>query len=90
MVFPILSVTLIGLIGAAACTAMRTQTPSSAFMRGLIGAWGGFAAGALLGVLIDVVAQTGIWVGVIGHLAAVAGTIWTIRIRPQKSRIRQT
>lgn len=88
MILPTLSVTVIGLIGAAVCVAMRMQSPTSALVRGLAGAWGGFVCGALLGVLIDVVVQTGIWLAIIGHLAALAGTVFAIRIRPRGSRAR--
>ncbi|MGB3632500.1 MAG: hypothetical protein WA982_00515 [Rubrobacteraceae bacterium] len=86
MILPTLSVTVVGLIGAAVGGAMRMHAPLMALARGLVGAWGGFAAGALIGVLIDVVTQTGIWLGIVGHLAAVAGTVVAIRLRTSGNR----
>jgi hypothetical protein len=42
---------------------------------GVVGAWIGFIAGALVGVIIDVILQTGTYVAIIGHVAAAAGAL---------------
>jgi uncharacterized membrane protein YeaQ/YmgE (transglycosylase-associated protein family) len=46
---------------------------------GVVGAWLGFAVGALIGVAIDVIASTGIYVAIVGHLMAVVGAVVALK-----------
>jgi hypothetical protein len=75
MVLPLASVTLIGLIATVLAVGLARRQLPAALVRGLLGSWAGFIGGALLGVTIDVAASTGVWVGVLGHVAAVAGAV---------------
>lgn len=80
MLLPILSVTVIGLIiGVGVGVAgLRGSRGWPAIARGLIGGWAGFLAGALVGVAVDVVFHTGVWVAVAGHAGAVAGAFLAV------------
>jgi len=74
MLFPAFSVTLIGLVigGMAAANNARPLRP---ILIAVSGAWAGFLVGALVGVAIDAIAGTGIWVAIFGHVAAVPGAM---------------
>lgn len=74
MLFPTLSVTLVGVIGALVALVARRHRPGAAFLLGIGGAWLGFLLGAVVGVTADVVLRSGIYVAIVGHLVAVAGT----------------
>jgi hypothetical protein len=78
MLFPAFSVTLIGLVigGIAAANNVRPLGP---ILMAVAGAWAGFLAGAVVGVAIDAVAGTGIWVAIFGHVAAVPGAMLATR-----------
>jgi len=80
MIFPAFSVTLIGLVigGIAAANNARPLGP---ILISVAGAWAGFLAGALVGVAIDAIAGTGIWVAIFGHVAAVPGAMLATRLR---------
>lgn len=76
--FPTLSVTLIGLaVGAIAIISKRQKWNSLLF--GVVGAWIGFALGALLGVAIDALFATGVWVAYVGHALAAVGALIAVR-----------
>ena len=73
MLFPLVSVTVIGLIAGLIFVAQRKSQPARTLLLGLAGAWIGFMVGALIGVVIDVVALTGIYVAILGHFMAIVG-----------------
>ena len=75
MLFPIVSVTLIGLIAGLLFAFFRKSRPTLALLLGVSGAWMGFITGAVLGVVVDVIAQTGVFLAIMGHLAAVLGAV---------------
>ncbi len=79
MLMPALSVTLIGVVVALAAGALRHLHPARTALPALFGAWAGFAAGAVVGVITDVISGSGSWLAVIGHLAAVAGAVLAVR-----------
>ena len=79
MLMPFVSVTVIGLIGGAFVARSRRLDPGGPVGLGVLGAWLGFIGGAIVGVTIDVVAHTGIYVAVLGHLGALAGTALILR-----------
>ncbi|MER7012821.1 hypothetical protein ABT324_15500 [Saccharopolyspora sp. NPDC000359] len=70
---PLLSVTAIGLVAAVLVITTRHASPVRALLLGLAGAWAGFFGGALVGVVVDVIAGTGWAVALVGHAAAVIG-----------------
>lgn len=72
--FPTLSVTVIGLLIGAAAFLLRVRQWFS-MLSGLAGAWVGFGLGAVVGVTIDAVFATGIWLAVVGHAMAVLGAL---------------
>lgn len=72
MLMPFLSVTAIGLLAGVAGHLVRDG--DHAVLRGFFGAWAGFAAGGLVGLVLDVTTQSGQWVPVLGHLGAVVGS----------------
>jgi hypothetical protein len=74
MVFPTVSVTVIGLL-AAILAILLGGRPGPSLIRGFLGAWIGFTAGAVAGVLIDAILQTGVYLAVIGHVAAALGAL---------------
>jgi uncharacterized membrane protein YeaQ/YmgE (transglycosylase-associated protein family) len=81
MLMPAISVTLIGIVAAAAA-AVKWQRPFFVSVTlGFVGAWAGFMLGALVGVVIDVLFSTGIFVALIGHAAAVAGAFFAVKIK---------
>jgi hypothetical protein len=73
MLLPTMSVTIIGLLAGVLAMLAGRSRPGPSLARGLAGAWIGFIAGALVGVIIDVILQTGIYVAMIGHGAAALG-----------------
>ena len=75
--FPTLSVTAIGFVVGLGAMLSRRATGRS-FLAALVGAWVGFAVGALLGGALDVMFGTGIWVAIIGHAIAVAGALASV------------
>lgn len=80
MLFPTLSVTSIGLV-VGGVVAAGLGHPVRPLAIGILGAWIGFAAGAIVGVGIDVVLGSGIWVAIIGHAGAVTGATAATRSR---------
>jgi uncharacterized membrane protein YeaQ/YmgE (transglycosylase-associated protein family) len=75
MLLPTVSVTMIGLIASLIAIGVRRSQPAQGLLLGVVGAWAGFIVGALIGVVIDIVARTGIYVALLGHLGAVVGTV---------------
>ncbi|TWF93858.1 hypothetical protein FHU35_14131 [Saccharopolyspora dendranthemae] len=75
MLMPTFSVTLISLIVVAIVVVTTSAPPGRTLLFGLIGAWAGFAAGALGGVLVDVVTGSGSYLAVVGHGVAVLGAV---------------
>ncbi|MDA3648833.1 hypothetical protein LZ318_06085 [Saccharopolyspora indica] len=73
MLMPLLSVTAIGLVTAVLVVITRHAPPVRALLLGLVGAWAGFAGGAVVGVVVDVIAGTGWMVALAGHVVAVIG-----------------
>lgn len=71
MVFPTLSVTVIGLVAGLLALRFSREPRWRTFAHGLVGAWAGFLAGAVIGVTIDVVLQSGELVALLGHMGAV-------------------
>lgn len=78
MLMPTLSVTGIGVLAALVAIGRGAPTPN-ALLRGLLGAWLGFLAGALPGVLIDVIVGDGIYVALLGHAGAAIGALVGLR-----------
>lgn len=72
MLMPGLSVTLIGLAIAAIAIALR-KPAVPALLWGLIGAWAGFVALGLVGLVVDVVLFDGVYVAILGHIGAAIG-----------------
>jgi hypothetical protein len=72
MIFPLLSVSLIGLV-VALRMAPGWIPQSRALRHGLIGGWAGYVVGAIIGFLVSFVLPTDIWIGLIGHGAAFVG-----------------
>lgn len=84
MLMPGVSVTAIGLAIAAIAIARGGPT-LPALLRGLIGAWVGFAGLALIGLAIDVILFDGAYVAVLGHIgAAISAAIAVSRVRAQR------
>lgn len=82
MLMPTLSVTAIGVLAGLVAIGLRRR-PASALLRGLLGAWLGFLAGAVVGGAADVLAGTGGLLALVGHLGAVAGAAAAVtRARP--------
>ena len=78
MLLPAVSVTVIGLIAGLLFIIVGEKRLMYTLPRGIAGAWIGFIMGTILGVIIDVIAQTGIFLGIMGHLMAVFGSIATL------------
>jgi len=80
MVMPLISVTAIGLIvglvvgGATGKIGLRS-------IEGVVAAWLGFLAGAIVGMLFGAVAGTGSTVAWLGHVAALAGAVASFTVR---------
>ncbi len=72
MIFPLLSVSLIGLF-VALRMAPDWIPQSRALRHGLIGGWAGYVVGAIIGFLVSFVLPTDIWIGLLGHGAAFMG-----------------
>lgn len=79
--FPTLSVTLIGLLVGVAVALAGGSKDRMTVPAALLGAWVGFGVGALLGVILDIVLTTGIWVALIGHVLALVGAAIAVRLR---------
>jgi hypothetical protein len=82
MVFPAVSVTVIGLLAAVVAILLGGR-PRPSLTRGLLGAWVGFIAGAVAGLLLDAILQTGVYLAVIGHLAAALGALVAVTRSPR-------
>lgn len=78
MVMPFLSVTVIGLLVGSAGHFISERP--HALWRAFFGAWAGFAAGGLVGLVLDVTLQNGRWVAVLGHSLAVVGAVLSQRM----------
>jgi membrane associated rhomboid family serine protease len=72
MLMPGLSVTLIGLVIAAIAIA-RGKPALPVLLRGLVGAWVGFVGLALIGLVVDVLFFSGMYVAILGHIGAAMG-----------------
>jgi hypothetical protein len=70
MLMPALSVTAIGLVVGLVLAVLGKRRLWRTLLICTLGAWAGFAIGAVPGVVIDVVLRDGIFVAIIGHLAA--------------------
>lgn len=79
MVMPALSVTMIGLVGAAVGALSGRWPLGSALGRGIVGAWVGFGVGAVIGIVIDVAFGEGVFVAIVGHGAAIIGAVGALR-----------
>jgi hypothetical protein len=73
VLLPTVSVTVIGLLAGVIALLLGRYRPGPSLARGIAGAWIGFVAGALVGVIIDAILQTGVYVALIGHVAAAMG-----------------
>ena len=86
MLLPTVSVTVIGLIAGLLVVFMGARRPARALLLGVVGAWAGFVVGAIIGVAIDVVVQSGIYLAIVGHLMAVVGSVVALtRFRSTKA-----
>lgn len=74
MLMPALSVTLIGIVVGAAAIVARKR-PKAALGRAFVGAWLGFVAGAVPGVIADILSGSGAYVAVLGHAGAAVGAV---------------
>ena len=72
MIFPLLSVSLIGLF-IALRMAPDWIPQSRAIRHGLIGGWAGYVVGAIIGFVVGFVMPTDIWIGLFGHILAFVG-----------------
>jgi hypothetical protein len=52
----------------------------------VVAAWLGFLAGAILGVLLDILAGTGSMVAWLGHAAALRGAVASFTVGPFRPR----
>lgn len=72
---PFLTVTGIGLIvGSVGYVVRAGQHP---IWRGFFGAWAGFAAGGLVGIVADVTTHGVLWVPLLGHVSAAAAAVFS-------------
>jgi len=78
MLFPLISVSLIGLV--AGLSGLARRAPLAVLGRCLLAAWIGYLAGALLGLVVDVVMIGGFWAGLIGHGGAVLAASQTAKV----------
>ncbi|MDI3423181.1 hypothetical protein [Streptomyces luteolus] len=74
MLMPTLSVTLIGLLVAVVLT-WGGWPGARPLLGALVGAWAGFALGALAGLAVDVISGQGFFLALAGHAAALPGAI---------------
>jgi hypothetical protein len=74
VIMPFLSVTAIGL-GVGLVAGLVGSEPGVRLARSVVGAWVGFGAGALVGVVLDVVGRTGTGVALWGHAGALVGAV---------------
>ncbi|MDQ8703388.1 hypothetical protein RCO28_12945 [Streptomyces sp. LHD-70] len=80
MLMPTLSVTLMALVVAVAVALTWGRWPSGRHLLGaLVGAWAGFALGALAGLVLDVTTGNGFFLAVVGHAAAIPGAALGLR-----------
>ena len=78
MLMPTVSVTLIGI--AVAIVGIAQGRPSGATLRhSLVGAWLGFVVGALPGLVLDIILTDGVFLPLLGHVAALAGAAIAVR-----------
>lgn len=87
MIFPLLSVTLTGLLvglvlGAAQHRVLR------GVVRAVAAAWLGFAVLGLVGLAVDVVLGTGTWLAWLGHLGALGYAVLSFRVGQPEHRPR--
>lgn len=80
IMFPTLSVTLIGLLLGVGVM-LVTKTDWTTVLAGLVGAWVGFAIGAVAGIVADIILGTGIWLALVGHVLAVVGAALAVRLQ---------
>jgi hypothetical protein len=80
MLMPALSVTAIGIIVGVAAIVARKQ-PKTALVRTIVGAWLGFVAGAVPGIIADVMSGSGVYVAVLGHAGAAVGAVMAVARR---------
>ena len=87
MLLPTVSVSVIGLIAGLLVVVMGARSGAArALLLGVVGAWAGFVVGAIIGVAIDVVVQSGIYLAIVGHLMAVVGSVVALtRFRSTKA-----
>jgi hypothetical protein len=79
MVFPVLSVTALGLVVGLVLGAARHDVLRGA-VRSVVAAWLGFAVLGLVGLAIDVVLGTGTWLAWLGHLGALGYAFLSFRV----------
>lgn len=79
MLTPWISVTAIGLL-VGLVGAIWGQPGLLSALRGLAGAWLGFTVGGLVGLTVDVVAQTGAALVVAGHASAVLVAVTAVSL----------
>lgn len=79
--FPTLSITLIGLLLGAAVMVVTRRRDWTTLLAAVIGGWAGFGVGAFLGVVVDIVSNSGMWVALAGHVLALIGAAIAVRLR---------
>jgi hypothetical protein len=79
MLLPTVSVAVIGLIAGLLALVVGRSRPARALLLGVVGAWLGFLVGAIVGVSVDIVVESGIYLGIVGHLMAVVGAVVALR-----------
>lgn len=87
MLMPLMSVTLIGLIVGLTAGASSGRV-GRALLQGVVTAWAGFAAGAMAGMTVDVVAGAGSWLAWLGHAGAVVAAVVGFWAEPSRERAR--
>ncbi len=75
MLMPTFSVTIIGVLAAVVALMWKRSTPGLTVLFALLGAWLGFAGGALVGLAVDIISGGGGFLALIGHTAAAAGAV---------------
>lgn len=84
MLIPLISVSLIGLVAGLA--GLTRRAPAVVLFRCLLAAWMGFAVGAMLGLVVDVLLFGGFWIALIGHIGAVAAASRTSQVSAPRAR----